>query len=348
MINRKRQKLKTNSFFISIRTILFIIIFLFFCSFVILKIKSSTNLNIENTHYQQPRYTANYKRSSQNPVLLYELNPNFDGLYDGYIVRLNVTRITINSEGFRDYYYPQTKFNNTFRIVAFGDSHTFGLGVELNDSYPKQLEAMLNNNLTIKYEVLNFGMPGYNTQQSVELFKSCGLNYSPNMIILTYFLNDDMLNSTRLMEIRRALDTENNSGENASNTEINRTMDTFKIAHHEIRTTPFEESWLIVENPLAQLENITKERKIRVIILILPVDHVGSFAELQITKLRNITSQNNWSLIDLSHLYYKQNLTGMVLNPLDRHPNALTYHLYAQAIYNHVFADNIFANISMT
>ena len=47
--------------------------------------------------------------------------------------------IKINSLGWRDREISLEKQEDTFRIVALGDSITFGWGVELNETYIKQL-----------------------------------------------------------------------------------------------------------------------------------------------------------------------------------------------------------------
>ena len=54
--------------------------------------------------------------------------------------------IKINSMGLRDYEHKNGKDPLTFRILVLGDSFTFGLGVNLEESYPKVLETMLNKN----------------------------------------------------------------------------------------------------------------------------------------------------------------------------------------------------------
>ncbi len=98
--------------------------------------------------------------------------------------------IDINSFGLRDYEYSFEKPNGAFRIVVIGDSFTFGQGILLNDTYVKQLESRLNQNSSRKYEVINFGFPGYNVLQEYELLKTRVFDFDPDMIILGYFPND--------------------------------------------------------------------------------------------------------------------------------------------------------------
>ena len=99
--------------------------------------------------------------------------------------------IRTNSYGFKDYEWNITKPNNTIRIIALGDSFTEGFGVDVNETWPKQLEAMLNNlNLSVRFEVFNMGQGGWGTYEEVEAFKIIGLQFEPDIVILQYHGND--------------------------------------------------------------------------------------------------------------------------------------------------------------
>ncbi len=120
-----------------------------------------------------------YRRSS-NPYLRYELVP-----------RAKIGNISINSDGFRGPEYSITKPANTFRIIMLGDSETFSFMLAQSDTLPMQLENLLNRKSSLlRYEVLNFGVEGYNTFQELEQLKTKGLKYNPDLIILNYVLND--------------------------------------------------------------------------------------------------------------------------------------------------------------
>ena len=75
------------------------------------------------------------------------------------------------------------------RIVAIGDSFTFGMGVNLEDTYPKQLERILNR-ANIPSEVINGGVIGHNMWQHYEMLVRKALAYKPDLIILGLFLDD--------------------------------------------------------------------------------------------------------------------------------------------------------------
>ena len=101
-------------------------------------------------------------------------------------------KIRTNSMGWReDRDYSLVKPHGVKRIIVLGDSITLGWGVELNQTYPKVLEQLLNNDpsLRYRYEVINTGVGNYNTFLELEMLKRT-LSYDPDMIILGWFIND--------------------------------------------------------------------------------------------------------------------------------------------------------------
>lgn len=96
-----------------------------------------------------------------------------------------------NSMGFCDDEWRQMKPNNTYRIVAIGDSMTRGMFIRNNMTWPEQLEKKLNNKKNMKkYEILNMGRVGIPIQDKYEIFKNISFKYNPDMLILQYY-NDD-------------------------------------------------------------------------------------------------------------------------------------------------------------
>lgn len=121
-------------------------------------------------------------RASSDPVLEYELRP---GARDG--------AHRINAAGFRDRAFAPTPAPDHFRIVALGDSVTYGLGVRREDAYPKRLERLLDRCAGadgLRFETLNLGVPGYNVTQVVERLRGLGLREHPDLVLYGYVLND--------------------------------------------------------------------------------------------------------------------------------------------------------------
>ena len=99
--------------------------------------------------------------------------------------------VNTNSDGLRDHEYEKHAPINTIRILALGDSQTFGNGLLLEETWPKQLENALNNSgLDTKYEVLNAGLPGSDTWQHEIILERMLARYNPDMVILAFYIND--------------------------------------------------------------------------------------------------------------------------------------------------------------
>ncbi|MFC2140448.1 SGNH/GDSL hydrolase family protein [Candidatus Auribacterota bacterium] len=95
-----------------------------------------------------------------------------------------------NSLGFRDQEHSIVKSPGTYRIIILGDSIASGLKIS---SYLKTFPYLLSqkmNNQKKAIEVINFGVSGYNTKQEVAILEDKGLLYNPNLILLSYCLND--------------------------------------------------------------------------------------------------------------------------------------------------------------
>lgn len=99
--------------------------------------------------------------------------------------------VHINSAGIRDKEYTEQAQNDVYRILALGDSQTFGYGLELVDTWPKQLEKLLNDNSKdISYEVINSGLPGSDTWQHEIIHQRMIPRYHPDAVILAFYVND--------------------------------------------------------------------------------------------------------------------------------------------------------------
>jgi lysophospholipase L1-like esterase len=138
---------------------------------------------------------------STNPRLRYTMKPNGRWTHHG-------TVININEDGFRGKpINPADRNDNVIRILAIGDSITLGLYLEDEGTYCHQLEALLNKQHLFgkRWEVINFGVNGYNTINEVELLKVRGLNYKPDLVLLQYCFNDHNNKSELNMRLARTL-----------------------------------------------------------------------------------------------------------------------------------------------
>ncbi|MCK6530108.1 SGNH/GDSL hydrolase family protein [Myxococcota bacterium] len=97
-----------------------------------------------------------------------------------------------NALGMRDREYSPAKPAGTYRILALGDSVTFGVQVPEADAWTEQLERGLASRRRSgpPVEVLNMGVPGYNTEQSLLRFLKRGKGLGADLVLLEWSAND--------------------------------------------------------------------------------------------------------------------------------------------------------------
>ena len=97
-----------------------------------------------------------------------------------------------NSFGFRDVEHTLHKDKNVFRILGLGDSFTYGVGAELEQTYLFSLETLLNDRSSIhpKVEIIKAGIPRYYPETQRILLQHYGKNYEPDLIIVGFVPND--------------------------------------------------------------------------------------------------------------------------------------------------------------
>lgn len=121
--------------------------------------------------------------------------------------------ITINAQGFRGPPAAQAKPAGTFRIVALGDSITFGTYdcarhyCPDEDSYPARLAAQLARaDAGRRFEVLNAGTEGYNSTKDQRWFRDQFAAYRPDLLIVMTGWNDILESrTTSVASTRRGL-----------------------------------------------------------------------------------------------------------------------------------------------
>lgn len=99
-------------------------------------------------------------------------------------------KIKLNSKGLRDYEYDYKKDDSVYRIAMVGDSFIEGMQIKLEETIPKRLEKKLNE--VGNYEVINFGFSGYDLVPEAVLIEEEVIKYKPDMIILNYFVGNDL------------------------------------------------------------------------------------------------------------------------------------------------------------
>ncbi|MEO6710109.1 MAG: SGNH/GDSL hydrolase family protein, partial [Planctomycetota bacterium] len=119
------------------------------------------------------------------PVMDHVHKPNFDGRWDG-------TWYATDSLGLRGSELNPSFGPQEYRVLAIGDSCTFGKGVVEADCWPRQFEQLLAGALPpgTRALVANAGVNGYSAKQYLEVVRQRGAQVKPNLIVVGYSLND--------------------------------------------------------------------------------------------------------------------------------------------------------------
>lgn len=70
------------------------------------------------------------------------------------------------------------------RVLAVGDSHTYGAGLAAEDSYPARLQAILDEDAPGRYSVINLGIPGLNSAQVRNRLPLQVSRYRPDVVLV--------------------------------------------------------------------------------------------------------------------------------------------------------------------
>jgi lysophospholipase L1-like esterase len=275
----------------------------------------------------------------------------------------------INSRGLRDREYPPLKPANTFRILALGDSFTYGAGVSSKETYVKQLEAMLNetpNDRGLRYEVLNAGVPGYNTHQELIHLREVGLQYNPDMILIGFTQSDAelgffgmkgvegrswliqvkewMKNHIALysfIKLRLKRLAEHFKAANLGTTVGGTAVSPLRLAV-DGKTSP---GWELCQQSLRDFGTLASERGIPIVLLIYPVlvnlDDTYPFKEVH-TLIAKTATDYGMSVVDLLPDFIGQAPSTLWVSPRDGHPNASANAIAARGIYKALLAHKLF------
>ena len=95
--------------------------------------------------------------------------------------------MTTNAQGLRGQDIKAQKPG--YRVLALGDSTTFGIGVDDDETWPALLQELLDPTGTT-IDVINAGGHGATSIQGLTYLLTRGLELQPNVLIVTYQFND--------------------------------------------------------------------------------------------------------------------------------------------------------------
>jgi len=138
-----------------------------------------------------------------DPNLGWKLKPGVSGEWNSE----GASFVQVNSEGLRDGEHTKAKPPNTLRVAVLGDSFTEAIHVPVEQTFWSKLERKLGNCQAVKgrknVEVINFGVQGYGTAQELIMLRKKVWDYSPDIVILAFFIGNDVINNSPKLEYDR-------------------------------------------------------------------------------------------------------------------------------------------------
>jgi lysophospholipase L1-like esterase len=286
--------------------------------------------------------------------------PGFRGCWDG-------TWYEINSDGWRGPELKPTFDPREFRVVALGDSCTFGKGVHDSETWPRQLERLLQAELgpVWSVKVANLGVNGYSTSDYLHVFQRDGVRLRPHLVIIGYNVNDfpnvlqrvdqtvyqnrhnlrarvpsrlrDALGRLALFRFARATYYEFNRRRDWRNVE--------QVASKAVETTPRLATAFDKERRLLQeLSDAAASSGARVAIFLFPYEsmvYLDAFQPGPIERLRETADELGISFVSLADRYRAR---ARELDPPRRlflrgdryHPNPEGYRIVAESVMEEI------------
>ena len=97
-----------------------------------------------------------------------------------------------NSQGFRDRERPIQRTSSAPRVVAIGDSFTWGAGASYEETFTTLVEHGLNE-ISPGAEVINLGIIGYQPAEYLSLLRMHGLAYDPDLVLVNLYIGNDLM-----------------------------------------------------------------------------------------------------------------------------------------------------------
>jgi lysophospholipase L1-like esterase len=251
-------------------------------------------------------------------------------------------RVRTNALGMRGAEALPAETPGLVRVVALGDSVTFGYGVDADRSWPAALETLLSSPPLAEgrvTEVLNAGVSGYSTLQEAAALRTKVLPLEPDLVVIGYCLNDPEYLPLQPLHRHFArsawwhhsalLRTARFRGRNQR---IARHGDYWRALHD-----PEGEDWRSVVRGFTAIAEATQPRGVPVLLVIFPVwksDDWSAYpyADLH-EQVRTAAEASGLAVLDLLEVFAARPPAELFLDEEDIfHPNEAGHALAASAV----------------
>jgi hypothetical protein len=257
-----------------------------------------------------------------------------------------------NSLGYRDIEWTDEMVTGKFKVMVVGDSFVYGDGIE----DPKdRFSDILADKLGDDYAVFNVGFGGTNTKHHIEAI--INYPYVPDLIILSYFINDiegalleeQWLNkpprTPRLLPQFGWLER-NSYAFNFLYWRLHRLV----LAQKDVPDRRWEwylsvynhpDSWWLHQQQLQAIHDGTKAEEIELLVVVFPsMDHTQE--SLVVTeRVIDFFHQRGTPVLDVSEIIQDIPQRDRMASAVDAHPSELIHQRVAHALYDILLAEKL-------
>jgi len=280
---------------------------------------------------------------AENLEVWYELKPNVSELFRGAL-------LTTNSRGLPDEEYALAKPKDTFRVVVIGSSWTMGAGVAQDEVFHSVLEREFNAESTrAKYEFISFGVENYGLGEMVGTLRHKALAYDPDMILFVVTgstpailweehterftplpVTDTRWASYTLIRLRDLLGLKTRS--EAAAAALRNTLD-------KSDNRAYARQFLRAANTL---KNVAAANNVKAASIWLRVGAAGNQSAADMFMEKSAELNIVGTVIDLeSFLEPGEPLRKLLVNRVEKHPNAKGHEIIAHEIYRGIFNNQL-------
>jgi lysophospholipase L1-like esterase len=288
--------------------------------------------------------------------------PDARGLFGG-------VPVAFNHFGLRDRERSMKRTPGAIRILALGDSVTFGLGVATEEAFPRVTENLLNAarpDGLASVEVLNFGVPGYNTLHELAQLRALGLAFEPDLVVVGFLYNDLEISGPQRLRLERGSTPEQpggasfarriKSGLNAGITVLKKhslfvawitprlglvlrplgIKGLGQVGEIKDQFVDANPDWRRVRAALLEMKRLCEARGIQLVVMIIPAMARFTDSGYPIKEYHEAVAAfcraHSIGYLDLLPAFWGQDGTRLWISLTDGHPDARGHRIMAQAL----------------
>jgi len=265
---------------------------------------------------------------------------------------------------FREPFPTAAKADKEVRIVALGDSYTWGDGLADNaDTWTSVLERDLKLELNKNIDVINMGMRGLTTFNEYELFIKAGQKFSPDLVIIQYLINDVLPSGPDLRRVGEDWMSKSLRKNLIANERIHNSLGRLSYLYsfvndryltlqrknaksltwHDLYKDDFS-GFIMQKNAIKAFGYWSAQNKIKVLFVLFPTFPSGTYttdnypnADIY-KKVEDIARQNGLEVLNLIPVFTEKggDMGRFSISPADGHPNKEAAGIAAGAIKDHI------------